>query len=63
MELLFWKTSRDAIEIVEGYGTQAATAKQKKAFWSGEVEEKLTNVFQQVRMIMMIMMSIMMMLC
>ena len=25
MELCFWKTSREASEVVEGYGTQAAT--------------------------------------
>ena len=25
MELCFWKTSREASEVVEGYGTQAAS--------------------------------------
>ena len=54
MELLFWKTSRDAMEIVDGYGMQATTAKQN-SFWSGEDEEKLTNVFPQVKKVMMMM--------
>ena len=48
MELLFWKTSRDATEIIEGYGTQSATAKQKKAFWSEDDEERLREVFHTV---------------
>ena len=48
MELLFWKTSRDATEIIEGYGTQSASAKQKKAFWSEEDEERLREVFHTV---------------
>ena len=48
MELLFWKTSRDATEILEGYGTQSASAKQKKAFWSEEDEERLREVFHTV---------------
>merc|ERR1719318_1915046 len=48
MELLFWKTSREATEIFEGYGTQASSAKAKKAFWSSEDEDKLSAVFGQV---------------
>ena len=48
MELLFWKTSRDATEIIEGYGTRSATAKQKKAFWSEDDEERLREVFHTV---------------
>jgi hypothetical protein len=36
----------DAVEIVEGYGTHEASAKQKKAYWSEEDESKLTTVFQ-----------------
>jgi len=47
IELLFWKTSREATEIQEGYGTQAATKKQN--LWIAEDEEKLTTIFQQVR--------------
>eukprot|EP00092_Neocalanus_flemingeri_P015916 GFUD01017233.1.p1 GENE.GFUD01017233.1~~GFUD01017233.1.p1 ORF type:complete len:1724 (+),score=585.73 GFUD01017233.1:81-5252(+) len=48
MELLFWKTSREATEIFEGYGTQASSAKAKKSFWSSEDEDKLSAVFGQV---------------
>ena len=48
MELLFWKTSREATEIVEGYGTQTNSAKAKAAFWSSEEEERLSTVFGQV---------------
>jgi len=48
MELLFWKTSREATEIFEGYGTQSSTAKTKKSFWSTEDEDKLSAVFGQV---------------
>ena len=39
-----------------------AIAKEKKTFWSGEDEEKLTNMFQHVRMIIvMIMMMLVIM--
>jgi len=48
MELLFWKTSREATEIFDGYGTQASSAKDKKSFWSSEDEDKLSAVFGQV---------------
>ena len=49
MEICFWKTSREASEIVEGYGTQAATKKQKASYWCEEDEEKLTRVFRQLK--------------
>ena len=48
-ELFFWKTSREATEIIEGYGTQTSSAKAKASFWSSEEEERLTTVFNQVR--------------
>jgi len=48
IELLFWKTSREATEIVEGYGTQTNSNKAKASFWSSEEEERLTTVFGQV---------------
>ena len=47
-EVFFWKTSREATEIVEGYGTQTSSNKAKAAFWSSEEEERLTAVFGQV---------------
>ena len=49
MELCFWKTSREAAEIVEGYGTQADSKKQKASYWCEEDEEKLTRVFHQIK--------------
>ena len=52
MELCFWKDSREASEIIEGYGTQAATKKQKKSFWCEEDEEKLTRVFHQLQVLL-----------
>ena len=49
MEICFWKTSREASEIIEGYGTQAASKKQKASYWCEEDEEKLTRVFHQIK--------------
>jgi hypothetical protein len=48
MELCFWKNSREAVEIMEGYGTQSASSKQKASYWCEEDEEKLARVFRQV---------------
>ena len=49
METCFWKTSREASEIVHGYGTQEASKKQKASFWCEEDEEKLSRVFHQLQ--------------
>ena len=49
METCFWKTSRDAYEVVEGYGTLASSKKEKASFWCEEDEEKLVRVFQQLK--------------
>ena len=49
MEICFWKTSREASEIVDGYGTQASSKKQKASYWCEEDEEKLTRVFHQLQ--------------
>lgn len=49
MEICFWKNSREATEIIEGYGTQAATSKQKASYWCEEDEEKLSRVFRQLK--------------
>ena len=48
IELFFWKTSKEATEIIEGYGTQTNSNKAKAAFWSSDEEDKLTSVFGQV---------------
>jgi len=42
-------SSREASEVIDGYGTQASTGKQKKSYWSEEDEEKLTRVFKQLK--------------
>ena len=44
--LITTPVSRDAVEIVEGYGTQAATSRQKKSFWSEQDEQKLADIFR-----------------
>ncbi|XP_040577343.1 protein timeless homolog [Lepeophtheirus salmonis] len=49
MELCFWKTVREAIEVIEGYGTQTDTEKVKASYWSEEDEETLIRVFQQFK--------------
>ena len=49
MELLFWKTSREASEIIEGYGTQKASDKKKSSYWREEDEETLERVFHQLK--------------
>jgi timeless len=49
MESCFWKNSREASEIVDGYGTQASTKSQKASFWCEEDEEKLIRVFTQLK--------------
>ena len=50
-ELCFWKTSREAHQIIEGYDKQTLTAteRQKKSYWSEDQEETLANVFRQLR--------------
>ncbi|QQP56772.1 Protein timeless -like protein, partial [Caligus rogercresseyi] len=48
IELCFWKNVKEAIEVVEGYGTQGGgTEKAKASYWSEEDEETLIRVFQQ----------------
>lgn len=50
MELCFWKTSKDANQIVEGYdANEEASARQKKAYWSEDQEDTLRRVFTQLK--------------
>lgn len=50
MEICFWKNSREAAEVVDGYGTQVGlNQKQKASYWCEEDEEKLTRVFHQLK--------------
>ena len=51
MELLFWKSVRDAGEVVDGYDRDSSrsTARQKASYWSEEDEEKLERFFHQFK--------------
>ena len=49
MELCFWKTSKDAHQIVEGYDKETTSDRQKKAYWSDEQEDTLRRVFAQLK--------------
>merc|ERR1712045_864167 len=49
MEILFWKTSQEALEILEGYGTHTTSRKNKAAYWSEHDEEALERVFHQLK--------------
>ena len=49
MEILFWKTSQEALEILEGYGTHTTSRKNKAAYWSEQDEEALERVFHQLK--------------
>lgn len=44
----YFTFSREASEVVDGYGTQASTNKEKSSYWSEEDEEKLARVFRQL---------------
>ena len=47
MELLFWKTTHHAVEIVEGYDTEPANKKVSRAVWSEEEEDELRTLFME----------------
>lgn len=47
MELLFWKTTLQANEMVEGYDTQQANKKVSRAVWSEEEEDELRTLFME----------------
>ena len=50
MELCFWKNTRDANQIVDGYDADGgSTGRQKKSFWSEEQEDTLRLVFNQLK--------------
>ena len=49
MELLFWKTTREASEILDGYSTQTTSKKDKERFWAEDEEETLQRVFHQLK--------------
>lgn len=50
MELCFWKTSKEAMEVVDGYETNENASKRGKAsYWSEENEETLVRLFHQFK--------------
>lgn len=47
MELLFWKTTRDATEIVDGYSAEASSKKVSRAVWTEAEEDELRTLFME----------------
>ncbi|XP_072751003.1 protein timeless homolog [Anoplolepis gracilipes] len=47
MELLFWKTTRDAIEIVDGYNAETSNKKVSRAVWTEAEEDELRTLFME----------------
>ncbi|XP_037090859.1 uncharacterized protein LOC119111135 [Pollicipes pollicipes] len=49
MEILFWKSPREAYEVEHGYDTYQETSKASKVSWSEEEEDELTRVYEELR--------------
>ncbi|KAK3920837.1 Protein timeless-like protein [Frankliniella fusca] len=47
IELLFWKSSRDAYEIEEGYGSYKEKSAAEKKAWKEEEEDELRTLFAE----------------
>ncbi|CAL7943922.1 unnamed protein product [Xylocopa violacea] len=47
MELLFWKTSRDATEVVEGYNAETDNKKVSRSLWTETQEDELRTLFME----------------
>ncbi|XP_046407332.1 protein timeless homolog [Ischnura elegans] len=47
MEILFWKTSRDAQEVVEGYGSYQEKSASAKAVWTEEQEDEIRRLYEE----------------
>nr|KAF7435590.1 hypothetical protein H0235_003781 [Vespula pensylvanica] len=47
MELLFWKNTRDATQIVEGYNTETDKKKVSRGVWTEEEEDELRTLFME----------------
>ncbi|XP_011173663.2 protein timeless homolog isoform X1 [Solenopsis invicta] len=47
MELLFWKTTRDATEIVDGYSAETNNKKVSRATWTEAEEDELRTLFME----------------
>ncbi|XP_033732500.1 protein timeless homolog isoform X2 [Pecten maximus] len=46
MELLFWKSSKEASELVDGYGTYQSKG---KVLWTEELETEVRHLFEEYR--------------
>ncbi|XP_013399698.1 protein timeless homolog [Lingula anatina] len=49
VELLFWKTNKDAMEVVEGYGTYKEKHSKSAPAWTEEQDEELKYLFDKFR--------------
>ncbi|XP_017893332.1 protein timeless homolog isoform X2 [Ceratina calcarata] len=47
MELLFWKTCRDATEVVEGYNAETDNKKVSRGLWTETQEDELRTLFME----------------
>ncbi|XP_012062583.1 PREDICTED: protein timeless homolog [Atta cephalotes] len=47
MELLFWKTTRDATEIVDGYNAETTNKKVSRVTWTEAEEDELRTLFME----------------
>ncbi|XP_053978576.1 protein timeless homolog isoform X1 [Hylaeus volcanicus] len=47
MELLFWKTTRDATEVVSGYNAETDNKKVSRSLWTEAQEEELRTLFME----------------
>nr|CAD7595529.1 unnamed protein product [Timema genevievae] len=47
MELLFWKSNKDAYDIEQGYGSYTARTHSSKQVWGEEEEDELRRLYQE----------------
>ncbi|XP_011499954.1 PREDICTED: protein timeless homolog [Ceratosolen solmsi marchali] len=47
MELLFWKSTKQAIEMTEGYDTEHSSNKKTRNVWSDAEEDELRTLFME----------------
>nr|CAD7410265.1 unnamed protein product [Timema poppensis] len=47
MELLFWKSNKDAYDIEQGYGSYTAQTHSSKQAWGEEEEDELRRLYQE----------------
>ncbi|KAK1135237.1 hypothetical protein K0M31_008008 [Melipona bicolor] len=47
MELFFWKTTRDATEVVEGYNAETDNKKVSRSLWTETQEDELRTLFME----------------